>query len=127
MARKYYVYVVALDDAVRRVKRFRERNPEVDLKKYCSYIGQSIHEPECRYRQHKQCHGDKISFRCICGAVRKPLTKRLSNRFVREFGLSLRRELYEEYNPLPNREEAEALEEALAKALKRKDHAVWYA
>ncbi|PCI36670.1 MAG: hypothetical protein COB53_08835 [Elusimicrobia bacterium] len=126
LARKFFVYVVALDDAVRSVKKFRDRNPHSALKKYCSYVGQSIHDPDCRYRQHKQCRGKNISFSCICGAVKRPLTKNLSNRFVYKYGLSLRREVYEEFNPLKTRREAEDLEEALANALSRKDHAVWW-
>ena len=54
------------------------------------------------------------------------LTKKLSNSLVLRYGRFLRRDLYEEYNPLPSRKEAEAMEEALARRLRLKGHGVWW-
>ena len=122
----YYVYVVELDPAVAGSKRFRERNPGLEPGAKCYYVGQSVHEPDCRYRQHKECRGKGASFRCICGAVRRTLTRRLSSPIVRRYGRWLKRELFEEYNPLPDRKEAEAMEEALARRLRIKGNGVWW-
>ncbi len=121
-----YVYVIALDPAAANLRKFRERNPDRDPDQDCVYVGQTIHDPDCRYRQHKECAGKGSRFRCICGAVRRDLTKKLSNSLVRRYGRFLRRDLYEEYNPLPSRKEAEAMEEALARRLRLKGHGVWW-
>ena len=121
----YYVYVIALAPSVSQLKKFRERNRGRDPDRDCLYIGQSIHDPDCRYRQHKECRSGG-RFRCICGAVKKILTKNLSNSLVRRYGTHLARGLYEEYNPLPSRREAEAMEEALARRLRLHGHGVWW-
>ena len=53
------LYVIRLDDAVVRDRRFRERNPDYRLRgfglfrKPCVYVGQTWHNPEVRFQQHK--------------------------------------------------------------------------
>lgn len=101
----YYVYVIELDKEVMNSRKFRERNPNMNPKKVCFYVGQSSHEPDIRFRQHKD--GYK------------------SNSFVRKYGLWLRPRKYKKYNPIETREEAERIEQQLTEKLKRKGHGVW--
>ncbi len=101
----YYVYVIELDKEVLKSKKFRVRNPDINPKKACFYVGQSVHEPEIRFNQHKQ--GYK------------------SNSFVRRYGLWLRQRKYRKYNPIKTREEAEEIERQLTNKLRRKGHGVW--
>ena len=122
----YHVYVIELDEAVKRVKKFAERNAGMLPYGRCFYVGQSIHDPDCRYRQHKECWGDEISFSCICDRKQGRFTKRLSNGFARRFGKFLARDLYERHNPLRSRAEAERMEERLARELQADGHGVWW-
>jgi len=101
----YFVYVIELDKEVLKSKKFRERNPDLNPKKACFYVGQSAHEPIIRFRQHKQ--GYK------------------SNNFVRRYGLWLKPRKYKKFNPIKTRKEAEIIEQKLTKKLRRKGHAVW--
>jgi predicted GIY-YIG superfamily endonuclease len=102
---KYYVYVIRLDDAVLKSRKFRRRNPDVNMGLPCFYIGQSCHPPETRFWQHKK--GYK------------------GNRFVKEFGLGLCPRLYESFNPIDTRKEAESIEAMLTESLRIKGHGVW--
>ncbi len=101
----YYVYVIELDKEVLKSKKFRLRNPDMNSKKACFYVGQSLHEPGIRFNQHKQ--GYK------------------SNSFVRRYGLWLRQRKYRKYNPIKTREEAEEIERQLTNKLRKKGHGVW--
>ena len=101
----YYVYVIELDKEVLKSKKFRERNPNFNPKKACFYVGQSVHEPEIRFKQHQQ--GYK------------------SNSFVKRYGLWLKPRKYRKYNPIKTREEAEEIEQQLSNKLRRKGHGVW--
>ena len=105
MRRKYYVYVIELDSAVRQIDRFRKANPKMQLRTVCVYVGSSIRKPDHRFEQHKQ--GYK------------------SNYYAREYGERLRPDLYEKYNPIPTRKEAEELEVYLAKRLRESGFGVW--
>lgn len=102
---EYYVYVIRLDDAVLKSRKFRRSNPDVNLCLPCFYVGQSFHPPETRFWQHK--NGYK------------------GNRFVKEFGLGLCPQLYENFNPIRTRKEAEIIEAKLAENLRIKGHGVW--
>jgi predicted GIY-YIG superfamily endonuclease len=102
---KYYVYIIRLDDAVLKSRKFRHHNPDINVDLPCFYIGQSCHPPEARFWQHKS--GYK------------------GNRFVKEFGLGLCPGLYKKYNPIDTRKEAERIETWLAESLRRKGHGVW--
>jgi len=109
MARKkkqYHVYVIELDNKVRTFKKIRQANPKRMPDKSCVYVGQSYYPPEIRFEQHKE--GYK------------------SNRYAKEFGLTLRPDLYEKYNPIPTRKDAEEIEEWLAKDLRRQGYTVWF-
>lgn len=105
MARSYFVYVIELDAAVQKTGRFRRANPDLKTGAECFYVGSSVREPVLRFAQHKE--GYK------------------SNRFAREFGLRLRPDLFEKYNPIPSRRDAEELEEYLAERLRTRGFGVW--
>lgn len=106
MARKtYYVYVIELDKALLKNKKFMSRSPQYKAGKPCVYVGQSAKSPKERFNQH--------------------LDGYRANRYVRKYGKNLIPILYEEYNPLPTREDAEEMEEYLADKLRKKGYAVW--
>ena len=100
------VYVVELDVRVLSNKRFLERNPDHQAGKAPLYVGMTGLAPEKRFENHKVGHK--------------------ANRFVRDFGLRLRPDLYEKYNPMTY-QQAAAIEAALADDLRREGHAVWQA
>ena len=102
---KYSVYVIELDPAVRQVQKFRNRNPRMNPLIPCFYVGSTWQTPDQRFDQHKQ--GYK------------------SNRYAKRFGLQLRPDIFESYNPIPSRKDAEELEEYLANRLRAQGHGVW--
>ncbi len=105
MQRYYYLYVIELDSAVRQKRRFRRANPMMQASLPCVYVGSSVRTPDERFDQHKQ--GYK------------------ANGYARAFGLKLRPELFEAYNPVPFRADAEELESYLADRLRKKGYGVW--
>ena len=100
----HHVYVIELDEKVSREKRFVRANPDRDPSKPCLYVGATGLSPERRFENHKA--GYK------------------ANRYVERFGLRLRPELYEEYNPL-SYEDAHDMERELAAMLREKGYGVW--
>ena len=70
------------------------------------YVGQTVYDPEIRFKQHKK--GGK-----------------LANSYVRDFGIALCPEEYDKYNPIPTRKDAEELEVYLAERLRAQGHGVW--
>ncbi len=107
MAKKrYHIYVIELDSKALSVKKFAGENPDYVEGMQCLYVGQTARRPEERFEQHKS--GYK------------------SNRYTRKFGVRLRPDLYERYNPIATREEAEAMEERLAAKLRKRGYAVWF-
>lgn len=102
---KYYVYVIRLDEVVMKSRKFRIHNPDMNRNLPCYYVGQSCHPPEIRFWQHK--NGYK------------------GNRFVKEYGLGLCPRLYQKYNPMATRKEAETIEVWLTEKLRSSGHGVW--
>lgn len=100
------VYVIELDKKVLKDRKFRAANPDHDPAKPCFYVGSTGMSPEMRFINHKR--GYK------------------GNRFVQKYGLRLRPDLYEVYNPLPW-EAAVELEAELAESLREERCAVWQA
>jgi predicted GIY-YIG superfamily endonuclease len=94
-----------LDKEVIKSKKFIKQNPNINTKKVCFYVGQTAHNPEIRFKQHKD--GYK------------------SNSFVRKYGLYLLKRKYNKYNPIDTREKAEKIEKELTKKLRKKGHGVW--
>ena len=104
--KKYYAYVIELDPQVANLRKFRQKNPEYIMGNGCVYVGQSSREPTLRFEQHKE--GYK------------------SNKYAREYGIRLRPELYEKYNPIPTRKDAEEIEKMLGKQLRKQGIGVWF-
>ena len=104
--KKYYVYVIELDSQVANLRKFRQKNSAYIMGNGCVYVGQSSREPALRFGQHKE--GYK------------------SNKYAREYGIRLRPELYEKYNPIPTRKDAEQIEEMLGKQLRKQGIGVWF-
>jgi predicted GIY-YIG superfamily endonuclease len=101
----YNVYVVELDKEVLGSKKFRVKNPHMDPRFACFYVGQTTHDPETRFKQHKA--GYK------------------ANRYVKQYGLRLVPKIFSHFNPIANREEAERIEQWIAEKLREKGHGVW--
>jgi|TARA_B110000914_G_scaffold85428_1_gene75260 hypothetical protein len=104
--KRYYVYVIELDPSVANQKKFRAKNPKYISRKSCVYVGQSSRKPSLRFAQHKE--GYK------------------SNKYAKVYGLKLRPDLYEQYNPIPTRKDAEAIEEMLGMGLRNRGYGVWF-
>ena len=104
--KKYYVYVIELDSQVANLRKFRQKNPAYIMGNGCVYVGQSSRKPALRFEQHKE--GYK------------------SNQDAREYGIRLRPELYEKYNPIPTRKDAEEIEVMLGKQLRKQGMGVWF-
>ena len=98
------VYVIELDEAVLREKKFVLANPERDPYLSCLYVGMTGLDPEVRFENHKR--GYK------------------ANWYARKYGLHLLPQIYEYYNPMSYREAA-AKEKQLAEELRAEGYAVW--
>ena len=101
----YNVYVIELEKEVMNSKKFRQKNPNLNPRKTCFYVGQSIHDPEKRFQQHKE--GYK------------------ANRFAKKYGLRLEPRIFSKFNPISKRKEAEYLEQWITDKLREKGHGVW--
>ena len=108
MARRwhYNVYVIELSQDVLYEARFRKANPDYVSGKPCVYVGMTGVNPDLRFDKHK-------------AGIQ-------SNRFVKEFGLRLRPDLYEMYNPMPYDGACE-MEVELAIGLRESGYGVWQA
>ena len=103
---RYFVYVIELDPKVADLRKFRQKNPNYIKGNGCVYIGQTAKNPKLRFEQHKE--GYK------------------SNRYAKYYGVKLRPDIYDKYNPIPTRKDAEQLEEYLSKELRGKGIGVWF-
>jgi hypothetical protein len=96
-SRTYSIYIIELSRACTR--------------KACAlaplYVGQTAHTPEHRFAQHKA--GGRL-------AAGKP----------HKFGIKLRRDLMKGIGPFSTRKEAEAAEKAVAAALEKRGHLVFW-
>jgi predicted GIY-YIG superfamily endonuclease len=101
----YNVYVIELDKKVLTSKKFREKNPHMNTQKTCFYVGQTTHDPETRFKQHKD--GYK------------------ANSYAKKYGLRLEPRIYTRFNPIAKRKEAERIEQWVALKLREKGHGVW--
>jgi len=105
MAREgFNLYVVLLDPAVRKHKRFRDANPNHDPRKPCVYVGRTGLEPSERFAKHQQGHK--------------------ANSYVKRYGVRLLPALYRRFRNMP-RAEADRMEVQLADTLRRHGYAVW--
>ena len=104
--KKYYVYVIDLDEKVTIYKKFRQKNLKYIRGNGCVYVGQSARKPEIRFEQHKE--GYKANY------------------FAKLNGIKLLPIFYEKYNTIPTRKDAEEIEYMLWKALRLKHFGVWF-
>ena len=104
--KKYYVYVIELDQVVADKRKFRTKIPKYISGNNCVYVGQTTRKPTLRFEQHKE--GYK------------------SNKYAKYYGLKLRPDLYEKYNPIPTRRDAEEIEEMLGEQLRNQGYGVWF-
>ena len=100
----YHVYVVELDDRVWNVARFRRANPDHVLGRPLVYVGMTGLDPDVRFDKHK-------------AGIQ-------ANRFVQDWGVRLRPELYARYNPMTY-DQARAMEVELGIHLRRAGYGVW--
>jgi predicted GIY-YIG superfamily endonuclease len=101
----YNIYVIELNKEVLNSKKFREKNPHMNTRKSCFYVGQTTRDPVTRFKQHK--------------------TGYKSNRFAKKYGIRLEPRIYSKFNPISNRKEAEYIEQWVADKLREKGHGVW--
>jgi len=100
------VYVVELDPAVLKIRRFRARSPGYRKGMPAVYVGMTGLAPGERFQNHKA--GVKANY------------------FVRQYGKGLLPQLFEHLNPMPY-EAAKQMEQDLADELQEKGYAVWQA
>lgn len=101
---RHHVYVVELDPAVMKERRFARANPDWDATKPCLYVGMTGLTPELRLARHRA--GVK------------------ANRYVTQYGLRLLPALYAWANPMPYAAACE-MEVELAIELREAGYAVW--
>jgi len=137
----YFVYVVELDNEnFKPPNKFKKDNPHIwdesggkisSENPKMFYVGQSAHDPECRFSQHKHCFGENIEHSCICGMDctccddEHIITKNMSNSWVREHGLWLRKRMYTKYNPIQTYQKSLDLEQEITRKLKSKGYAAY--
>lgn len=102
----HHVYVVELSKDVLYEARFKKSNPGYVPGKPCFYVGMTGLDPDLRFDRHK-------------AGIQ-------ANGFVTTYGLWLRPDLYEIYNPLPY-DAARSLEVELAIDLRESGCGVWQA
>ena len=103
---KFFVYIIELDIEVSKLKKFRLKNPNYLVKSKCFYVGQTSRRASLRFEEHKE--GYK------------------ANKYARIYGIQLRYDLFEKYNPIPTRKDAIQIERMLALELRKKQFGVWY-
>ncbi|MFO1475268.1 MAG: hypothetical protein U1F98_01290 [Verrucomicrobiota bacterium] len=97
-AHHHHVYVVLLDEAVKRLVRVRKLNPKAAREKPAIYVGMTGLTPEERFANHRE--GIKASY------------------YPKRFGVRLLPELYAHLNPMPF-DAAARMEVDLAEDLRR--------
>ena len=99
----YHVYVILLDDKVKRIAKVRQLNPDQVTDKPCVYVGMTGLNPHERLTHHLAGHK--------------------ASRFAKRYGIRLMPELYEGLNPLTY-DEAIVAEAGLARRLRAEGYAV---
>lgn len=123
-----HIYVIRLDEDVRKSAKFQDRNSQMREDKRCFYVGRTAHDPECRFKQHIEPSGTRIE--CHCFGEKKPVRAKYT-RFTEEYAVRLVPGRYEGYNPIgpaegeSARKQAKRYEEWLTRKLRRIGHGVW--
>ena len=133
---EYYVYAIELKKTIWiKEAGFRKKNPHL-TKEYngkCYYVGQTSHQPECRYIQHVSKRRDMPGNKFNCGCfTENPIKREFSRknrpgRFVKEYHIKggLRPFIYARLNPVgETKEAAEIAEKSLAQQLRDQGLAV---
>ena len=103
--RKYYVYVINLKKDILNIKKFINKNPDYMEGKPCVYVGQSVHKPKVRFKQH--------------------LDGYKANRYAKKFGNFLRKKNIGTKNPYLSRKAVEKAEAETAERLRKRGYGVW--
>ena len=98
------VYVIELEEKVLNKRKFRDENPDYQEGMPCVYVGMTGLDVEERFKNHQAGHK--------------------SSRIVKNFGIRLLPELYEEHNPMDSLA-APKKERELAEDLRKKGYGVW--
>ena len=101
---QHNIYVIELDRAVLKEKKFLKANPEFDQKKPCVYVGMTGRTPEERFDQHKR--GYKF------------------NKYAKKYGIRLKPRLYASHNPMTYKD-ACAMGKEKARRLRNRGYGVW--
>lgn len=107
----YSVYVIELDKEFARSSKAKKENPDAISDKPCIYVGSTSRTPEERFRQHIEGVRN----------TRGPLYSRI----VKRYGIRLRPRLYQRYNPISTKKEAEKKEKELTIKYRRRGYTVW--
>lgn len=124
---KFHVYVIKLDENVRRDYVFQLENPHLELDDSvpCYYVGMSEHKPECRFKQHTESYKQRKLYArglafypkeidCNCffkpkRLILQPKRKKdyaFGNKIAGRYGERLVPELFAHLNPIPTRKMA---------------------
>ena len=101
---RYNIYVIELDQAVLKKKKFIEANPQHDGKKPCIYVGMTARTPEERFDQHKR--GYKFA------------------KYMQKCGIRLKPPLFASHNPMTYKDACD-MEKEKARRLRNRGYAVW--
>lgn len=115
--KRYSIYVINLDPAVLKHRKFREANPHYDYEssKPCAYVGETELTPDERFKEHKS-------------GYRKPGIGKWHNTYAKNYGRWLCRKQFKKENErgIGSKSKAKKLEAKKAAELRDKGWAVWY-
>ena len=103
----HHVYVILLNDAVLKHKKFKEANPQYESSSPCVYVGMTGLDPDTRFDKHKA--GSK------------------ANTYVKRYGERLMPELVADLKQPMSYSDAKYLEVDVAIKLRELGYAVWQA
>ncbi len=103
----HHVYVIRLNDAALKHKKFREANPQYEGSSPCVYVGMTGLDPDTRFDKHKA--GIK------------------ANTYVKQYGERLMPELVADLKQPMSYSDAKYLEVDVAIKLRELGYAVWQA
>ena len=101
---RYNIYVIELNEAVLKNKKFMKANPGYVVGKPCVYVGMTARTPEERFEQHKT--GYKAA------------------KFAHKYGVRLKPRLFRSHNPMTFAE-ARWMEVEKARRLRKRGYGVW--
>ena len=110
--KSYSIYVIRLNDAVLKEKKFKDANPNYIKGKPCSYVGCTKHTIEKRVKEHRSGHTTWTKWH---------------NTFVKKYYKHMQPKQYESINPILSldHKEQRVLEAQLADKLRKKGWGIW--